>query len=135
MQNTVTARPRLAIMAAVVAVLFGGLTLYSGGSVLFIDGPARVAAGNYVPAVLWFNFLAGFVYILAGMGLFLWRGWAVVLAMVIAVATLIVFAGLGLHILSGGDYELRTVKAMALRSSVWIMIAFFVRAAWKRALS
>ncbi len=135
MQNTATTRPLLAILAAIVAVAFGALTLYSGGSVLFIDGPARVAAGNYVPAVLWFNFMAGFAYILAGLGLFLWRGWAITLAMAIAVATLLVYAGFGLHILAGGDYEQRTIEAMTLRSAVWVLIAFFARAAWKRALS
>ena len=35
-----------------VAILFGLLTLKSGGMVLFVDGPDRVAAGNYVPFVL-----------------------------------------------------------------------------------
>ena len=43
-------------MAAVVALVFGMLTIKSGGSVLFIDGIAREDAGNYVPFVLWFNF-------------------------------------------------------------------------------
>lgn len=42
------------------AIGFGLLTLKSGGSVIFIDGPARLAAGNYLPFVVWFNFLAGF---------------------------------------------------------------------------
>ena len=124
-------KSRGAIIAAVVAVIFGGMTLFSGGSVLFIDGPARAAAGNYVPFVLWFNFIAGFAYILAGVGLFLWRDWAVNLAMLIAVATLLVFAGFGLHIWLGGDYEQRTIGAMTLRSTVWLIIAFTTRAAWK----
>ena len=124
-------KPGGVIIAAIIAVVFGGMTLFSGGSVLFIDGPARVAAGHYVPFVLWFNFAAGFAYILAGVGLLLWRGWAVSLAMFIAVATLVVFAGFGLHIWLGGDYEQRTIGAMALRSTVWLVIAFTTRAAWK----
>ena len=44
---------------AVIAIAFGLLTLKSGGAVLFIDGAGRVAAGNYVPFVLWSNFLLG----------------------------------------------------------------------------
>ncbi len=32
---------------------------------------ARVAAGNFVPFVVWFNFLAGFVYVAAGVELWL----------------------------------------------------------------
>jgi len=56
---------------SIIAVVFGLLTIKSGGMVLFTEGDAHQAAGNYVPFVLWFNFLAGFVYILAGIGL--WR--------------------------------------------------------------
>jgi hypothetical protein len=132
MTITTMTKPRGAILAAVVALIFGSMTLFSGGSVLFIDGPARVAAGHYVPFVLWFNFVAGFAYISAGVGLFLWRDWAVSLAMLIAVATLLVFAGLGLHIWLGGDYEQRTLAAMTLRSTVWLVIAFTTRAVWKK---
>ena len=132
MSITAMTKPRSVIIAAVVAVIFGGMTLFSGGSVLFIDGPARVAAGHYVPFVLWFNFVAGFVYVSAGVGLFLWRGWGVSLAVLIAIATLLVFAGLGLHIWLGGDYEQRTLAAMTFRSTVWLVIAFTTRAVWKK---
>lgn len=130
MERTISSRPRTALVAAIVAVLFGLLTLKSGGSVLFIDGPARAAAGAYVPFVLWFNFLAGFAYILAGVGLFLWRSWAAKLSLAIAVATVVVFVAFGFHILVGGDFEARTVGAMSLRSVVWLSIAFFSRKAW-----
>ena len=98
---------------------------------MFIDGPARVAAGDYVPFVLWFNFLAGFAYVIAGVGLFLWRGWAVKLSQLIALATVLVFVAFGLHILIGGSYELRTIGAMSLRSVLWLTIAFFSNRAWK----
>jgi hypothetical protein len=37
---------------SLVAGVFGLLTLQSGGSVLFIDGEARQAAGHYVPFVV-----------------------------------------------------------------------------------
>jgi hypothetical protein len=39
-------RPRWAIALAVLAGLFGLLTLKSGGEVLFINGAGREAAGN-----------------------------------------------------------------------------------------
>ena len=51
---------------AAVAVVFGLLTIKTGGAVLFIGGEFRQQAGNYVPFVLWFNFLAGFVYLSEG---------------------------------------------------------------------
>lgn len=116
-------RPVAIWVVAAIAVLFGLLTIKSGGSVIFIDGVDRQAAGNYVPLVVWFNFLAGFVYIIAGAGLWMQKQWAVKLSVLIVAATLIVYAILGLHILSGGLYEMRTVVAVGLRSAVWSVIA------------
>jgi hypothetical protein len=99
------------------------MTLREGGAVLFVDGAARVAAGDYVPFVLWFNFLAGFAYVVAGTGLVFGRPWAGRIALIIAAATLIVFVALGVHIVGGGAFEMRTVVAMTLRSVVWCSIA------------
>ncbi len=113
---------------AIVAIAFGALTLKSGGEVLFFDDEARAAAGDYVPFVLWFNFIAGFAYILAGVGLFMRVHASAKLAIVIAVATLAVFAAFGVHVLSGGDFEMRTVVAMSIRSLVWVTIALL---AWR----
>ncbi len=112
-------------LVSVVAILFGLLTIKSGGMVLFVDGPDRVAAGNYVPFVLWFNFLAGFFYVLAGVGLWFKQRWAMWLAGIIVLSTLVVFALLNLHIYNGGLFEFRTVIAMSLRSVVWSVIAFY----------
>lgn len=109
--------------AGVIGVLFGLLTIREGGAVLFVDGAARVAAGDFVPFVLWFNFLAGFAYVVAGVGLLFRQAWAARVALAIALATLGVFAALGVHVVSGGAYEMRTVVAMILRSTIWLGIA------------
>ena len=108
-----------------IAVVFGLLTIKSGGQVLFGGSSFQQAAGNYVPFVLWFNFSAGFVYLVAGTGLWMRQRWAVWLALLIAIATIIVFVILGLHIFEGGKYETRTVAAMSLRSFVWFSIFIF----------
>ena len=129
---TNTNRPKSVLIAAVFACVFGALTIFSGGAVLFDVGPARAAAGNYIPFIAWFNFLAGWFYILAGIGLYLWQGWAVKLSMLIFIATLAAFAVLGIHIMFDGPYEMRTVGAMALRSTVWLIIALMSRAAWNK---
>ncbi len=110
---------------ATVAVLFGLITIKSGGSVLFIDGQARQAAGDYVPFVLWFNFLAGFIYIIAGTGLWMQKQWAVWLSIFIALATLFVFTVFVIVVLNGQAYEARTIAAMSLRAVVWALIAAF----------
>ena len=120
-------RPRWGIALAVLAGAFGLLTLKSGGEVLFFDGAGRQAAGDYVPFVVWFNFLIGFAYVAAAIGLVLWRSWVTPLVFTIAVLTIAIFIAFGGHILMGGAYEARTVGAMALRTLVWLGIAFAVR--------
>ncbi len=120
---TIRKRPAWVWISAIIAVIFGVMTIKSGGSVLFIDGEARQAAGNYVGFVLWFNFLAGFFYIATGIGIWLEKAWAPMAAIAIAVSTFVVFGAFGIHILNGGEYEQRTVIAMSIRTLVWSAIA------------
>lgn len=115
--------------AAVLAAVFGLLTIKEGGTVLFGDAAARAAAGAYVPFVLWFNFLAGFAYAIAAIGLWRRQRWAAWLAAGIAMATALTFAVFGVHVLAGGAYEQRTALAMALRTTVWTVIAAL---AWRQ---
>lgn len=108
---------------AMAAIAFGALTIVSGGRALFGDVAVRAELGNIVPFVLWFNFLAGFFYLVAGAGLWLRARWSVQLARLIAGATLIVFFAFGVHIAGGGSFEMRTAVAMALRLLFWIVVA------------
>jgi hypothetical protein len=108
---------------SILAIAFGLLTLKEGGTVLFGGEAARAAAGHFVPFVLWFNFLAGFAYVIAGAGLWWRQRWAVWLAIAIAASTLLVFAAFAAHIALGGAWEQRTLIAMSLRSTVWVVIA------------
>ena len=114
---------------ALIAIGFGLMTIREGGAVLFYDGAGRDAAGSYVPFVLWFNFLAGFAYVIAGVGLWMRRRWATWLAMAIAVAKALVFLAFGVHLALGCAWERRTVIAMTLRTLVWVGIAAI---AWRR---
>ena len=105
-----------------IAIVFGLLTILSGGKVIFGASIYQEMAGNYVPFVLWFNFLAGFAYVAAGIALLKQKSCGIWLSLAIASLTLIVFALLGFHIVSGHAYEMRTVMAMILRSGVWASI-------------
>ena len=111
-------RSRALTIAAAVAVIFGLLTIVSGARALF----GGVDMGAVVPFVLWFNFVAGFAYVLTGIGL--WRGtnWAPMLSLGIAAATAAVFAAFLWHVGSGGAWEIRTMGAMILRTGIWIAI-------------
>lgn len=106
-------------IAAVIAVIFGVLTVVSGGRALFGGPEARAAVGDAVPFVLWFNFIAGFAYVAAGIGLVLRKPWAAGLSIAILVATILMMIAFGIHILLGGPYEMRTVWAMSLRTAIW----------------
>lgn len=110
-------------LLAAVAIIFGAATIKEGSAVLFFDPAARVNAGNYVPFVLWSNTISGFLYVVAGIAIFFRLRWAFALSATIAATTAAVFAALGVHILLGGLFEMRTVAAMALRTGVWVAIA------------
>ncbi|WP_202909560.1 hypothetical protein [Alkalilacustris brevis] len=55
-------RSRALFAAAALAIAFGLLTIASGGGAIL--GVAEM--GAVVPFVLWFNFFAGFAYVVAG---------------------------------------------------------------------
>ncbi len=111
----------------IVAVIFGLLTIFSGGTALFGGPEARAAAGDAVPFVLWFNFFAGFAYVLAGLAILIRHSIAYPLSIAIFGATLLVFCAFLVHILMGGAYELRTLIAMMFRTAVWLAIIITVR--------
>lgn len=112
-------------LAGGVAVLFGLLTIISGGTTLL----GALDMGAVVPFVLWFNTAAGLAYVVAGVGLLRGRRWAFFLSLAIFVATVLVFAGFGLHIAQRGAFEIRTVFAMVLRCAVWGGIVVVARQA------
>lgn len=116
---------------AIAAIAFGVLTVFSGGRALFGGMEARAELGNIVPFVLWFNFTAGFVYVLAGVALLLARRWAAPVALLLAVSTAGVFLAFAAHIIAGGAFEARTAGALTIRSLFWIVVALIALRAAK----
>ncbi len=116
---------------ALAAIAFGVLTVFSGGRALFGGVEARAELGNIVPFVLWFNFTAGFVYVLAGVALLRSKRWAAPLAMFLAVSTVLVFLAFAVQIVAGGAFEARTAGALSLRSLFWIAVALVALRAMK----
>ncbi len=117
-------KSRIIKTLAIAALIFGALTIFSGGRALFGSDEARAALGNVVPFVLWFNFTAGFVYVIAGIGLLLVKPWAAPTAVFLAAATVLVSLAMTIYAATGGAFEMRTVGALAIRSLFWIAIAF-----------
>lgn len=114
-------------LIAVVTAVFGAATLLSGGLVLFGPPATRSLAGDVVPFVLWFNFTAGAVYLLAALAI--WHGHAAArpLAWAIALATLAIFAAFAVLALRGTPHEPRTIGALTLRSGFWLVSAIALR--------
>lgn len=79
---------------AIAANVFGAMTVLAGGRALFGSLESRADLGNAVPFVLWFNFLIGFVYILAGTGLLRRRRWAVYVSLFVAISTILSLCGI-----------------------------------------
>jgi len=117
---------------AIAAIVFGALTVLTGGRALFGSLESRADFGNTVPFVLWFNFLVGFVYIVAGAGLLLCRRWAVYTSLFVAVSTILVSVAFGVHVIGGGAFERRTIGALTIRSIFWIAVTIVSIRAMKR---
>lgn len=108
---------------ALAAIVFGLVTIVSGGRALFGSMEVRAAMGHTVPFVLWFNFLAGFLYVIAGAGSLWGKRRAADLSLLLAIFTLVIFAAFGVHVFGGDAYEIRTFGAMILRSLFWVAMA------------
>lgn len=110
-----------------VAGVFGLATLSASSSVLFGPDTARALAGDVVLFVVWFNFLAGFAYLAAALGL--WRGrlWGHRLAILIALATAVAGLAFAIVALSEAPVEPRTGMALAFRFAVWATLAALSR--------
>ena len=120
-------KPVLRYILAAVALVFGAATIKAGGDVLFFNEQARSAAGNYVPFVLWANFIGGFLYVIAGLLIFLNSTQALRFSAFIAAMTVAVLVALLIHIAVGGAYEARTLAAMVFRSVIWVAIVLILR--------
>ncbi len=118
-----TGRERGTRIAALVAMIFGAMTILSGGTAI----TGGLDMGAVVPFVLWFNTAAGFLYVAVGMGLWAGRTWAFPLALGVLAATVLVFAAFGVHVARGGAFEMRTVAAMTLRCAVLAGLALAAR--------
>lgn len=116
--------PRWTRPAAIAAAVFGAATLVSGASTLFGPQEVKQAAGTIVQFVLWFNFLAGFAYLVGAYALYRGRRWAQGVAMIIAAATAIVAIAFVAYTVAGGAFNWRTPGALLLRFGFWAAIAW-----------
>ncbi len=103
---------------AVLAVLFGTMTIFAGSRVLVGTNPGYVV---FFPLLV-FNTLMGFVYV--GVGAISWRSLNLgkIGAFAIFALNLVVLAAVGIAYTSGGDVAIDSLRAMTLRTVVWLAI-------------
>lgn len=99
-------------------ILFGGVTLVMSSSVLFDWLGIRAKEGNYVPGIVWANFVCGIFYLSAAYGILRNQTWAKLPLIISLVILFLAYIGLFIHINNGGLYETKTVGAMAFRIGV-----------------
>lgn len=107
-------------VAAAVGLLFGALSVVAGSRVLAgIDHPAYVVLTWLVA----YNVVAGLAGVVAGVGLWTLRGWAVRAVAVLAALHGLVLIILLAHLALGRPAARDSLGAMVLRTLVWSAIA------------
>lgn len=113
----------LPVSLAALLTAFGLLTLFLSSSVIFDLFGIRAKEGNYVLFVVWANFLSSILYLVAAYGFVKSRKWTIKPLGISAIILVLAFAGLLIHINSGGIYETKTVGAMLFRIVVTAVFA------------
>ncbi len=111
-------------LAAGVAVLFGVATLFAGGRVLLGSDPGYVV---FRP-LLFYNTAMGVAYVLTGVAIWRCLARGRLAAGAIFVLNLLVLAGIVLVYRSGGAVAVDSLRAMTLRTVVWL--ALFLVTTW-----
>lgn len=106
---------------SILLAAFGLLTLFLSSSVIFDLFGIRAKEGNYVPFIVWANFLSSILYLIAAYGFMKARIWTFKPLGISAIILIVAFWGLFIHINSGGIYEAKTIGAMLFRITVTIV--------------
>lgn len=108
---------------AIALIAFASATLFMSNSVIFDWFGIREKEGDYVPFIVYTNFIAGLLYLISAYGLIKAKKWT--LRVLIGTALLLATAliALALHINSGGIFELKTVGAMIFRIALTIVFS------------
>lgn len=118
----------LPYLIALILTAFGLLTLFLSSSVIFDLFGVRAKEGNYVPFVVWANFLSSLCYLFAAYGFIKSKKWTAPLLGISVTVLLFAFFGLLIHINADGIYETKTIGAMVFRTSVTLVftaLAYF----------
>lgn len=128
---SVLPRNKAVTFAAAIAVIFGVVTLFAGSRVLLGADPGYVV---FRPLLL-FNTAMGFAYI--AVGVLAWRrsGLAAAGAALIALLNLAVLVGIALLYANDGAVATASLRAMAFRTVVWVVLFLMLLRSGRQASS
>ncbi len=96
------------------------MTLIEGGNTLRTVSPGEMPARQIVPAILYFNFASGFVYLTVGGLALVRRRWARLPSIALVAAIFCFSVYLAIFAAQGGAFLPRTAAAMVFRLLFWI---------------
>lgn len=120
------------IILIVALLLFGAVTLFMSSSVLFDWFGIREKEGNFVPLIVWANWLCGFLYLMTAFVLLKNRSWAVKPLIISLIILVLASVGLFAHINGGGLYETKTLGAMAFRLGITGIFTYLTSKIYKK---
>ncbi|WP_081211847.1 hypothetical protein [Salegentibacter sediminis] len=119
-------------------LVFALISLYLSSSIIFDWFEMREAQRDYVLFVVWVNFIASFLYLGALYGFFRYKKWTWKILGVSALMIFVAFLGLLIHIDSGGEFKLETIRALVLRffiTTVFAVFAYFKLVKWRKTIN
>jgi hypothetical protein len=84
-------------------------------SILFDLFGIREKAGNYVPFIVWANFISSLFYLLIAYYYFSFKRWSGSLLIIAAIILIIAFIGLRIHINLGGIFNSKIIGILYFR--------------------
>ena len=109
-------------LVSLIGILFGIVTIISGGSVLMGSNPGYIV---FLPLVI-FNTVMGFVYLFTG--IVVWRNFsrAKAISGIVFLLNLVMLITIGGLYLYGLDIATKSLGAMSFRTLVWLVIYVFL---------
>ncbi len=101
--------------------VFGLLTLYLSGSVIFDLFGMRAKQGNYVLFVIWANFICGFLYIAGSYALLKQAPKAKKYFRTALIILILTFVAFGIYVYMGGIHKTDTFKALSIRTAITLI--------------
>lgn len=115
-------------ISAIILAAFALLTLFLSSAVLFDWFGIRAREGNYVPFIVWANFVCSILYLIAVYGFVKRTTWTFKILLIALIILIVAFIGLQFYINNGGLHETKTIKAMIFRMLLTLsfsLVAYF----------